>query len=188
MRSHLDGTSTGVSTPPNAFDPAFLAQVEDCSEPLTASEADLSGPWKVERVPGHPGTVAVLREWECLEKGDLPAAVFLHPETAALFTTALPLAVRESLFSLGEQEEAMAPVCAGHPITRMFGDQGPQVCGWLRQFHPGLIAVLHVLEGLVRNPRLLAEVNRVAGAGVLRQVGRCLAERLADPEAEGLDD
>jgi hypothetical protein len=149
MRSHHDGTSPRVSTAPNAFDPAFLARVqEDDNEPLTAAEADLAGPWKVEWVPGHPGAVAVLREWESLDKGDLPEAVFVDPEIAELCAAGLSLVEREPLFSLQDQLDPAAPVCPGHPVTAVFGEQGPAVCGWLRRYHPGVTAVLHVLEGL----------------------------------------
>ena len=187
MRSHLDGNSPRVSTPPNAFDPAFLAQVEDQNETLTASEADLAGPWKVEPVPGHPGAVAVLREWESLEKGDLPEAVFLHAELAELCAAGLPLVEREPLFSLEEEIDLAAPVCAGQPIRAVFGEQGPAVCGWLRRYNPGVTMVLHVLEGLARSPRQLAAVNGVAGSGALRQVGRILAERWS-PCSRSLED
>jgi hypothetical protein len=80
-----------------------------------------------------------------------------------------------------------APLCAGHPIRAVFGDQGAAVCGWLRRYHPGVTAVLHVLEGLARSPHLLAAVNAVAGGGALRQVGRILAERWGEGEASSLD-
>jgi len=67
MRTVHDGTSTAVPTPPNAFAAAFLTQVQAEEEPLTASEADLAGPWKLEPLhpaAGWPGVVAVLRAWE----------------------------------------------------------------------------------------------------------------------------
>jgi hypothetical protein len=188
MRTVDDGNSRAASTtPPNAFDPAFLALVQDHDETLTAAEADLSGPWKVEPVPGHPGAVAVLREWESLAKGDLPEAVFLHEEIAELCAAGLPLVEREPLFSLQEVADPAAPVCPGHPVVAVFGEQGPAVCGWLRRHHPEMTAMLHTLEGLARAPRALASVNAVAGGGALRQIGRILSERWGEGEAEGLD-
>jgi hypothetical protein len=54
------------------------------------------------------------------------------------------------------------------------------VCGWLRRHHPGVTAVLHVLEGLARLPRQLAAVHAVAGGGALRQVGRILGKKWAE--------
>jgi hypothetical protein len=186
MRSPGNSISRSVPTLPNAFTPAFLDRVQGEEETLTASEADLAGPWKVERVPGPPGVYAVLREWESLERGDLPEAVFLHREIAELCAAGLPLVDREPLFSQEEEIAPAAPVCAGHPIRAVFGEQGPAVCGWLRRFHPGVTAVLHVLEGLARSPRQLAAVNGVAGGEALRQVGRILAERWSE-EARQLD-
>jgi hypothetical protein len=189
MRTTDHGNSRAASTtPPNAFDPAFLALVQEREETLTAAEADLSGPWKVEPVPGHPGAIAVLREWESLAKGDLPEAVFLHEEIAELCAAGLPLVEREPLFSLHEVADPAAPVCPGHPVVAVFGEQGPAVCGWLRHHHSGVTAVLHTLEGLARSPRQLAAVNAVAGGGALRQMGRILAERWAERSAEQWDD
>jgi hypothetical protein len=63
-----------VPTPPNAFDTAFLTQAQAEEEPLTASEAELAGPWKLELLhpdAGWPGAVAVLRVGESLDKGDV---------------------------------------------------------------------------------------------------------------------
>jgi hypothetical protein len=177
-----DGSSVPAPRPnrPNAFAPEFLEQLRDTPEPLTAAEADLAGPWKVEPVPGHPGSYAVLREWESLERGDLPEAVFLDEETAALCAAGLPLSHRELLFHLAEVEQRDAPVAAGsagYPVSAVYGEQGPRVCGWLRHFNLQLVRDLHLLEALVRRPRSLAEVNLAAGGGALDQVGRFLAER-----------
>ena len=73
-------SSSSVSrpTPPNAFTPEYLEEVRGHNEPLTAAEAEFAGPWKVEPVPGRPGLVAVLRQWESLEAGDEPFALFWH--------------------------------------------------------------------------------------------------------------
>ena len=177
MQRSGHGNSSADPRRPNAFSPEFLKQLQEAPEVPTASEADLSGPWKLEPVPGLPGAVAVLREWESLEKGDLPEAVFLDRETGALFAAALPVSDRETLFHQEETPTSEAPVTTAHPLTSMYGDQGPRVCGWVRRFNPQAIAALHVVEGLVRNPRSLAEVNLAAGGVALEQVGRYLAER-----------
>lgn len=154
--------------PPSAFTPAFLAKLEDENEPLTAAEADLAGPWKCE--PGDPGEVAVLREWERREAGDRPRATFAYEETAALYALALPLQGREPLFHL-----AAEPGPKGYAVTAVFGEQGPRPVGWLDRYEPEHLAGLHLLEGLVRNPKALAQLLRIAGAGALRQAGRLLA-------------
>jgi hypothetical protein len=46
------------------------------------------------------------------------------------------------------------------PVARL-----SHLCGWLRNHHSGVTAVLHTLEGLARAPRALAAVNTVAGGG-----------------------
>jgi hypothetical protein len=157
------------STSPSIFTPEFLALLDGRNEPLTVTEADLAGPWKLES--GGPEEVAVLREWESLDAGDVPRAVFCHEETAALFALALPLHAREPLFHL-DQELGRK----GHTVTAVFGEQGPQPVGWLEQYEPGLLVGLHLLEGLVRSPRALAQLLRIAGGLALRQVGRILAD------------
>jgi hypothetical protein len=172
-----------VSAPSNAFDSAFLEDLHARDgEPLTAAEAELSGPWKQEPVPGHPGAVAVLRFWESQAAGDLPQAVFRHEESAALCSAVLPLVEREPLFHLSEVPDTSpdCPLPGGHPLTAFFGEQGPVVIGWLRHYHQGVVEALHLVEALVRLPMSLARVNAAAGAGALAQVGRFLVTR---PEA-----
>jgi hypothetical protein len=177
-----DSTSVSAPTPPNAFDAAFLTQAQAEEEPLTASEADLAGPWKLEPLhpdSGWPGAVAVLRLWESLDKGDVPEAVFLHQETGALCAALLSLLEREPLFHLHDQPAAAAPLPGGYPLVAMFGEQGPLVRGWLRRYHPEVAAGLHLFEGLVRSPLHLATVGDSAGGAALTHFGRLLAELLA---------
>src|SRR5947209_12976970 len=80
MRSSRDGSSTPVSPLDNAFSPSYLALLRERDEALTAAEAELAGPWKIEPVPGRPGAVAILRLWEDLAIGDPPVAVLWHLE------------------------------------------------------------------------------------------------------------
>jgi hypothetical protein len=103
--------------------------------------------------------------------------VFLDRETGALFAAVLPVSDREPFFDQGETPSPEAPVTAAYPLTSIYGDQGPRVRGWVRRSNPRVVAALHVVEGLARNPRSLAEVNLAAGGGALEQVGRYLAER-----------
>lgn len=180
MRSTSDGNSPRPSAPRNAFEPTFLESVQAGAEPLTASEADLAGPWKLEPVPGHPGAVGVVRAWESLAEGDAPTGVLAHEESAALYAVLLPLLGREPLFHLGVEAVPGGPLPGAYPLTSVFGEQGPQVCGWLPRYHPEAAFALHLLERLVRSPQLLAEVVFAAGAGALAQVGRYLAVRQVD--------
>lgn len=179
MRSRRH-SSSGVSTPPNAFSPDFLEILQAGDEPLTAAEADLAGPWKREAVPGHPGAVAVLRDWESQDEGDVPEAVFRYEESAGICAAILPLVEREPLFHLGETPVQDGPFPGAYPATAVFGEQGPQVVAWSRRYQPRLFFVLHVIEGLIRAPQILAEVNRAAGGGALAQVGRYLAAKQED--------
>jgi hypothetical protein len=157
--------------PPNAFTPAFLAHVRDQDETLTAAEAAGAGPWQSVPVPGWPGLVAVMREWECPEAGDQPEGIFCQEETARLFAAILPLVAREPLFHLAETPEGEA----GFAVTAVYGEQGPCTVGWLRRSEPELIAALHLAEALVRRPASLAVLLQGAGSGALEQIGRILA-------------
>jgi hypothetical protein len=178
---HSDANGSSVPTPPNAFDATFLTQVQGEEEPVTATEADLSGPWKLEPLhpdAGWPGAVAVLRLWESLDKGDVPEAVFLHQETGALYAALLSLVAREPYFHLRDQPALSAPLPDGYPVVSVFGEQGPTVRGWLRCYRPDVMAGLHLLEGLARSPLHLATVGDSAGGNALTLFGRLLAELL----------
>jgi hypothetical protein len=173
MRHRSDSTSP--STPPldSVFSPAFLDHLTERDEPLTAGEAEYAGPWKCEPVPGRPGAVAVLRAWEDLDRGDLAEGTFWHEETATLVAIALPLLSREPLFALSNEEEA-----EGFAVEAVYGEQGSQVSGWLRRHEPRVIEALHLLEGIVRSPAVLAALLEAAGPGAEAQVGRILARKL----------
>lgn len=157
---------------PSIFSPAFLACLHDREEAPTAAEADLSGPWRVDPVPGAPGMRAVLRVWERLEDGDRPRAVFDQEELAELCATALPLLGREPVPFL--QAEAGA---RGFSMVAVDGENGPRECGALALYETELVNALHLLQGLVRSPAALAAVIAAAGPGALAQVGRILARR-----------
>ena len=179
MRRPHNG-SPSTPTPPNAFDSDFLEEVQADAEPLTAAEAELAGPWKLEPVPGLAGGVAILRVWEELDLGDVPQGVLLHEETAAILAAVLPLVEREPLFHLSETPDPDAPLPGGYPVIATFGEQGPAVCGWLPRYQPEIVTALHLIEALLRAPGNLAQVLRAAGHGALAQVGRCLVARKPD--------
>ncbi len=174
MRTDSQSTS-GVSrrSPSNAFTPEYLAEIRGRNEALTAAEAEMAGPWKVVPVPRRPGFVAVVREWESLEAGDVPFAVFVHEEQARRCAATLPGVGREPLIVLGEEAES-----DGYPLVHVYGEQGPQVCGWLTRFVPEVARALHTTEALARRPGDLAAVVASAGGGAVEQVGRVLAEDL----------
>jgi hypothetical protein len=190
MRDRHQFNSPRVSTPPNAFDPELLEKARALEEPLTAAEADFAGPWKAEPLDGHPGCVALLRVWESQAKGDVPFVVFRHAETAALCAALLPVLGREPLFHLADEPASEAPLPGGYPLVAVYGEQGPQVSGWIQRYHPEVAAGLHLLEALVRSPYQLSGVLQALGGGALAQIGRILAEWLsvgAEP-AEAVDE
>jgi len=177
MRSRPQSSSPSTPPPsgpaPRVFYPEFLARLREVDGPLTAAEAEYAGPWRMEPVPGGPGEVAVVRAWESLAEGDVPRGVFRQEDVARLWAVALPLAGREPLFHLGEQEEER-----GYPVTAVEGEQGTQVCGWLSLFEPQVVDVVHVLQGLLRSPVALAALLETAGSEALAQVDRILGGRL----------
>jgi hypothetical protein len=131
----------------------------------------VAGPWQSVPVPGWPGLVAVVREWECPGLGDRPEGIFCQEETARVFAAILPLVEREPLFHLAETPEGEV----GFAVTAVYGEQGSCTLGWLRRSEPELIAALHLAEALVRRPASLAVLLQVAGSGALEQIGRILA-------------
>jgi hypothetical protein len=121
----------------------------------------------------------VLRAWEDLDRGDRPEGLFWHEETAALLALALPLLGREPLFALATEEGP-----EGFAVEAVYGEQGSQVAGWLRNHEPRVIDTLHVLEGIVRSPAALATLLELGGSGALEQVGRILARWMEGKSGE----
>jgi hypothetical protein len=172
MRSPHHSTSPSVSPLDNAFAPAYLARLREQDEAITASEAELAGPWKIEPVPGKPGAVAVLRQWEDLAAGDRPVAVVWHEELALLLAVLFPALDREPRFHLEDGETA-----DGYPFLGMYGEQGPQIAGWFDRWEPRFAEGLHLIEALVRSPWALATMLEAAGPGAEEQVGKIRARR-----------
>ena len=170
MRSQFHSTSPSAPSLDNAFTPAYLARLREREEVLTAAEAEMAGPWKEVPLRGKPGAVAVLREWEDLDAGDRPVAVWWHDETARLWSILLPAIEREPLFHRQDEETA-----DGYPVVAVYGEQGPQVAGWLDRFEPRWVEALHLLEAIVRSPLALAALLEAAGPGAEEQVGRIRA-------------
>ncbi|HXO22547.1 MAG TPA: hypothetical protein VOA87_21710 [Thermoanaerobaculia bacterium] len=170
----MRSTRNSSSQPPdNIFSPSFLALIRERDETLTASEAEFAGPWRTEAVPGRPGAVAVLRDWERLEGGDVPEAIFWHEETALLMAALLPATEREPLFHLAEEDGP-----DGFALYAIFGEQGNQVAGWLRHYEPEKVEALHLLEAVIRSPVALANLLEAAGPGAIEKAGQILARRM----------
>ncbi|HEY8020304.1 MAG TPA: hypothetical protein VIH93_04355 [Thermoanaerobaculia bacterium] len=173
MRSRSDRRNTPPALD-NVFSHDYLAHLRERDEVLTAAEAEYAGPWRCAPARGAtlPGGVAVLREWEDPER-DAPEGILWHEETARLLAIALPITEREPLFHLDDRETP-----EGFAVTAVFGEQGSQGAGWLRRYEPRLAEALHLLEGVVRSPRALADLLEAAGPIAVEQVGKILARRL----------
>jgi hypothetical protein len=169
MRSSDQCTSPPRRTPRSIFSPEFLADLDGRDGVLTEAEAAYAGPWKVEAMAGRPGRVVVLRQWEEQEAGDRPAGVFLHEDWAALLAAALPLLEREPLVYLGEEATP-----DGYPLIAVFGEEGPQVIGWLPVYDARLAEALHLFSAVERSPIALAALMATAG-GALALAGRIVA-------------
>jgi hypothetical protein len=168
---------TARPAPPNAFSPDFLADARGQDDSLTAAEAELAGPWKLEPVPGLPGAVAVLRACESLAEGDEPEAIFLDEETAQICAAILPGSEREPLYHLRADGEEAGPVPGWFPLIGIYGEQGPQVRGWFRCFRPEVVRDIGTVELLNRAPAAHAAVLAAGGGGALERIGRELAAR-----------
>ena len=70
-----------------------------------------------------------------------------------------------------------SPAAAPFPLVAVYGEQGPQVAGWLDRYEPRWAEGLHLLEAIVRSPWALAALLEAAGPGAEEQVGRIRARR-----------
>ncbi len=166
--SHEDGTEgEGL----NAFSPEFLAVLRQLSEPSTAAEAEMTGPWKMVPVAEGEG---IFRRWEDPAAGDAPFAVFPERETALLFLSVLPLFAQEARFQ-GKSAGAL-PGAPGTPGVRIQSN-GVEV-GWCQVFSENLFFAAHLAEALTRSPWALAAVMQAGGPLVIEQVGRILQEEM----------
>jgi len=57
-------------------------------------------------------------------------------------------------------------------MIAVYGEQGPQVAGWLDRYEPRWAEGLHLLEAIVRSPLALATLLEAAGPAAEEQVGR----------------
>jgi hypothetical protein len=104
--------------------------------------------------------------------GDRPAAVLWHEERAHLLTLLLLALDREPLVYLADDATP-----DGYPLLAIYGEQGPQVAGWLDRAEPRWAEGLHLLEALIRSPWALATLLAAAGPGAEEQVGKIRARQ-----------
>jgi hypothetical protein len=156
-------------TPPlNAFTRTFLARAAARDQPATAAEADLLGPWKIERAAD--GSFVVLRGWESLAAGDLPRFAAAEREDALYAAAAMPAAGRPDLYRLRSEPDDDGAFA----VERQAGPAGR-----CPHFDAELVAGMHVLRATGLSPQALASFLEAVGHAPLEQAGRILARRLA---------
>jgi hypothetical protein len=174
--SHPAGDSPAAppssSPPDHVFAPEYLAWLAERDEPDTAAEADLAGPWHLERDPR--GGWAVLRQGESLEKtpGLTPTATFDRKEIALLGAAILPGVGRDPRFRLAHDPDGR-----GQPIL----DQG-RVVGHAEFFNEDFVAALSTVAALMASPRGFAFLLDAMGGLALEHVDAIAAARLTEPE------
>lgn len=166
MRDFNESTS---STSHNAFTPEFLQRIGERDEPLTAAEADVAGPWVVEKMPGVGW--GLYRTGEGAARQFRPHGVFRDHAVALLFAAVLPGTGRDKAFRLRKDAEG-----AGYAV-----ESGPdgQVIGYLALFDETLVEAAHTVECLVRQPESLANLLEAAGGLALERSGSILDSRVA---------
>jgi hypothetical protein len=167
--------------PPSAFRPDYLTRLQEAEEPVTAAEAELSGPWKVEH---HARGWALYRTWEDPVR-HRPQAVFRHRWRAELLAATLPLLARGPYLESGEEGEE-----GGVPLREAGLGQGggtQAAIGWLEPSSGEILALLEAAEILLRSGPGLALLLLAAGPLVIRQVGEVLAAEDAGTERHPRD-
>lgn len=150
----------------NAFDESFLTELDRLDDPISAAEAEASGPWRVEKLT-RPG----LESWGVFhaalgaERGGRPVARFERRELALLAAAVLPATGRDPLLRLDPDDTS-----AGFALH---GPNG-EIEGYLRNFDQPLEEALHVAAFLTRSPASLALVLEAAGSTALRDAGHLL--------------
>jgi hypothetical protein len=166
MRDFEQSTS---STSRNAFTPEFLQRIGERDEPLTGAEADVAGPWVVEKMPGVGW--GLYRSGEGVSRQFRPHGVFRDHAVALLFAAVLPGTGRDKAFRLRKDAEG-----AGYAVEA--GEDG-QVIGFLALFDETLVEAAHTVESLVRQPESLANLLEAAGGLALERSGVILDARVS---------
>ena len=170
MRDHEDRTTPAR----NAFAEEFLRLFEQEDEPASAAEADVAGPWEVQRSSTAEGREAfgLWRLGERPEWGDVPTGLFRERSTALLAAAVRPFLGRDSFYELGRERWD-----GGFPLLR----QGEAV-GWIDLFDEDWAFGVNVLERFTRSPQALAALMEAAGPLALERAGRILRLRVARGE------
>lgn len=167
MDSDTHRTADPVSEPPplRVFTEEALERLRLDDEPPTAAEAELAGPWRIERLAA--GGWGAFRRGD-REAGRPPLGRFADRHLALLAAAVLPGLGRAGGFRV-EPEAAEA----GYPLRR----DGIEI-GSLEVFLADLAPALDVVDAFLRSPPALALLLEAAGPTALERAGRELGLRL----------
>lgn len=175
MQGSDESNTPSVPTVPvsgnNAFTFEFLKRVGERDEPVTAGEADVAGPWRLEEIPGAGW--GLFRLGETAARRFRPFAVFRSRPVALLAAAVLPGTGRDPAFRL-----QLDPELSGYAVV-----SGGELAGHLALFDESVISALHVAEAIVRSPEALANLLEAAGSIALERAGAILDQRVAGPAA-----
>jgi len=161
----------------NAFTRTFLDRAAERDQPSLSGEADLAGPWRIERAAD--GSFAVVRGWESLAAGDRPRFRAAEREDALFAAAALPAAGRPDLYRL------LPEPAADGEFTVERAAAGARPAGRCSHFDHELVAGMHVLRATGLSPDALATFLEAVGHAPLEHAGRILARRLSVGGEEG---
>lgn len=159
------GTPAPPPPPLKVFTEEALDRLRQRDEPPTAGEAELSGPWRIVRLPD--GDFGVFRRAD-EEAGDPPFCRFASRALALLATAALYGLGRGAVYRVAPEAGAI-----GFPLLREGSEAGA-----LAVFLADLAPALDVLDALLRSPPALALLLEAAGPTALDRAGRELGLRL----------
>jgi hypothetical protein len=178
MRGYANSTTASTHPHlPNAFAASFLGRLAERDEPITAGDADVAGPWRIEPLPGHG--FGLFRVGESLTRGFAPTAVFPSRWLALLAAAILPGTGKDPLLLLSKEADAdgVYPVTLAGGGDGDGGDDGP--VGVFQLFEEKSVDAMNVLIHLLQSPESLAYVLEAAGSAALERCGAILAERVA---------
>jgi hypothetical protein len=187
VNSFTEGTTSSAQSPlPNAFNPAFLGRLAERDEPLTAGEADVAGPWRIEPIVWNGGHgFGLFRMGESLARGFAPTAVFPSRWLALLMAGILPGTGKDPLLLLSKQpnSDGVYPVALAGGGDDGDGGDDPRgsrgLAGFFQLFDETALDALNVVIHLIQAPEALAYVLEAAGSVTLERCGAILDERAA---------
>jgi len=185
VNSFTEGTTPSAESPlPNAFTADFLGCLAERDEPLTAGEADVAGPWRIQPISGLG--FGLFRMGESLARGFAPTAVFPSRWLALLMAGILPGTGKDPLLLLSKQPNSdgvYSVALAGGGDDGGDGGDDPLgsrgLVGYFQLFDEKALDALNVVIHLIQEPEALAYVLEAAGSVTLERCGAILDERAA---------